>query len=98
MDDTQTYIRMYCEGGNPVSVPGVGGKTDPGKKKINCSRHLEVEMQTAESRVQHQAHKALKYEPGYYSAVLTVGYKVVLSFLTFAFCLLRIETNDLLHV
>ena len=25
IDDTQAYIRMYCERGNPVSALGVGG-------------------------------------------------------------------------
>ena len=25
MDDTQAYILMVCEGGNPVSAPRVGG-------------------------------------------------------------------------
>ena len=33
MDDTQAYICMDCEGGNPVSASGVGGN-DPWQKHI----------------------------------------------------------------
>ena len=29
IDDTQTYIRMDCERGNPVSALGVGVKATP---------------------------------------------------------------------
>ena len=40
MDDTQAYIRMVCEGGNPVSARWLGGNGP--WNKINCSPHLEV--------------------------------------------------------
>ncbi len=49
LDDTHAYILTDCEGGNPVSAPGVGGNVplvtvDLGRqpKSVKCSPHLEV--------------------------------------------------------
>ena len=49
MDDTHAYILMDCEGDNPISDPGVGGRMSlvavdfvRQPKSIKCSLELSV--------------------------------------------------------
>ena len=57
VDDTHAYILTDCEGGNPVSAPGVGGNVplmavDLGQQptSVKCSPHLEVAVRPFDVR------------------------------------------------
>ncbi len=69
VDDTHAYILTDCEGGNPVSAPGVGGNVglvavDLGRqpKPVKCSPHLELAVRPCESGDISQKMKIKNYK------------------------------------